>query len=129
MKIETIREQGQRPVTIFRITGSISAENYEELEAHGQAAVQAGTQDLLLDLSAVDFVSSSGLRAFHHLYMLLHADAEAEEVRRDMRTGSYEAPHLKLLNPNPHTINMLRMTGFDMVLGVYSDRGNAINAF
>lgn len=129
IKIEVSQEQGRVPVTVFSIAGNISAENYEQLEQQGRDAVKSGTRDLLLDLTAVDFVSSSGLRAFHSLHSLLHADAPNGQVGRGIRSGTYEAPHLKLLNPNSHVLNTLKLTGFDMILGVYTDRQVAVNAF
>jgi hypothetical protein len=63
MRIITSQKNGIAPVTIFRIEGDIATESSEELQQQASDAFEAGARNLLLDLSKVNFISSSGLRA------------------------------------------------------------------
>ena len=68
----------------------------------GEDVLSTGACNLLLDLSEVTFISSSGLRAVHELFTMLRS-ASAEEsdevVREGVLAGTYRSPRLKLLNP------------------------------
>ena len=89
-------------------------------------------RDLLLDLTAVPYMSSQGLRALHTIYTLLRTDApnESDEaVKQGIRAGTFSSPHLKLLNPSPKVVEVLHLTGYDMFIDSYRDRDAAIAAF
>ena len=127
--IDVIADQGRTPVTIFSIRGDIDVRTYERLQAEATRAVEAGTRNLLLDLSEVAYISSAGLRALHAIYSLLRAadpTESAEVVQRGLRDGSYTSPHLKLLNPSPSVDKVLRAAGFDMYLEIYTSLPQAL---
>ena len=95
VEIVVAQETGRVPVTIFHILGEIAADSYKELEQQADQAFDAGMRDLLLDLTDVTFLSSSGLRAIHHIFTLLRADSAEDSddtVRKGIRAGTYKSP-------------------------------------
>lgn len=127
MDITVSQAEGRVPVTVFKPKGHLSEET--DLREQGQAAYDAGTRNLLLDLSDVDFISSAGLRGIHYLYLLLHEDAHEKSVKQGIVAGTYKAPHLKLANPSPAALKALRVAGYDMFLEVSKDYKTALKSF
>lgn len=132
MEIVVSQETGRVPVTIFHISGDIAAATYEELERQADEAFEAGMRDLLLDLTDVTLLSSSGLRAIHHIFTLLRTDSAEDSddtVRKGVMAGTYKSPHLKLLRPSRTVLKVLQVSGFDMFLDIHSDLQEAIDSF
>lgn len=120
------------PIVVLDIGGEIDASSYEALEAAAREAYAAGDRYLLLDLTDVPYISSSGLRAMHRIFTLLRSEATAESdaaMRKGLRDGSFTSAHLKLLNPQPAVKDVLKTAGFDMYLEMYNDRAAALAAF
>ena len=57
-------------MTIFHISGAVTTN--AELENQAQEAFEAGTRDLLLDLTEVPYMAPAGLRALPLPVLLLH---------------------------------------------------------
>lgn len=131
MKVTVFQEQGRVPVTVFAVEGDIDVSSYEELLAKAKEAHQAGMRNLLLDLTKVKYIGSSGLQAFHHIFsMLRDATPERDEaMKRGLRDGSYKSAHFKLLNPSRDVTSVLTMSGFDMFLEIHTNRKKAIASF
>jgi anti-anti-sigma factor len=132
MEIAVSHAQGRVPVTVFRIKGGIDVNSYEQLQAQAQAAVKAGARDVLLDLTEVTYISSSGLRAVHHIFTLVRTDSPAESdsaLSKGLRDGTWKSPHFKLLNPQPSVLEILKTTGFDMYLEIHRDFKDAVASF
>lgn len=122
------QEQGRVPVTIFRLKDTAATE--EALQTQAEEAFKAGMQNLLLDLTDVPYISSSGLRALHHVYMLLRSPEEDDQaVRKGIAAGTYKSTHLKLLNPSKNVLKALNVSGFDMFLEIYTDLAEAVASF
>jgi anti-anti-sigma factor len=132
MEIETAQAQGKRPVTIFHIRGEINIMSYEQLEQKAREAHAAGARDLLLDLTEVTYISSAGVRALNSIFKLLRSDSPEESdeaMRRGINDGTFKSPHLKLLNPSPRVMEVLRIAGVDLLLEVHQDLDAAIASF
>jgi hypothetical protein len=130
MEITISQAQGRVPVTVFHIKGAITAN--EELERRGKEAFDAGTQDMLLDMTDVPYIATSGLRALHALYMLLRTDQPAESdeaVKVGIRAGTFTSPHLKLLKPSAQVMEALKTAGYDMFLEIHQDLKRAVASF
>ena len=124
--------QGRVPVTVFHIDGEIDSDSYEQLQTQASEAFNSGTQSLLLDLSKVGYISSAGIRALHYIFNLLRGNAANESneaIRKGLRDGTFKSPHLKLLNPQPKVLQVLKSTGYDMFLEVYTDLNSAVKSF
>jgi anti-anti-sigma factor len=132
MEIVVSHENGRIPITVFHITGEITAESSEELQQQAQSAFEAGTRNLLLDLTGVTFLSSRGLGAVHQIYMLLRNGSpgeSAESVRQGIRAGTYRSAHLKLANPTRNVLRTIKLAGFDMFLDIHADLQGAMASF
>ena len=132
MDIEISHEQGRKPVTVFRIRGEVNITTYEQLEKQARDAQASGTRDLLLDLTEVTYVSSAGIRALNNIFKLLRSDAPEESdeaMRRGLSDGTFKSPHVKLLNPTPRVVEVLKIAGVDMLLQIHQNRKDALASF
>jgi anti-sigma B factor antagonist len=132
MEIAVSHHGDQAPVTVLRIRGEITLESYQELQRRAEDEVRAGASNLVLDLTEVTFVSSSGLRAIHYIFDLLRTDVVKESdkaVREGVRQGTFTSPHLKLLNPKDQVLGTLRQAGYDMFLEIHSSQQQALASF
>jgi len=130
MEISVSEEQGRVPIHVVRVTGAIT--DNRELEQQAQAIFERGGRDILLDLSDVPYMATSGLRALHAIYTLLRSDAPEESdaaLKSGIAAGTYQSPHLKLLNPSAHVLEALRAAGYDMFLEIHTNRKQAIASF
>jgi anti-anti-sigma regulatory factor len=130
MEIVVSQAQGRVPVTIFHIKGDLGDEDI--LLARARQVLAAGTQNLLLDLADVPYISSGGLRALHAVWMLLREDtseAGSKRVKEGIAQGTYRSRHLKLLNPSQNAQKALSVSGFDMFLEVHKRLPAALDSF
>ena len=130
MEIGVEKDLGNVSVTIFRLRGDLV--DVEPLVGQAQAEYDAGTRNLLLDLSGVKYISSTGLRALHQVFMMLRGDEPGdsdESVRTGIAAGTYTSPHLKLLQPTKTAMKTLSLGGYDMFLGIYKKEDKAIASF
>jgi anti-anti-sigma regulatory factor len=132
MEIVVSQMQGRVPVTVFQIKGNIDANFYDQLVAQAQAAFEAGTRDLILDLTQVKYMSSSGLRALHSIFVMLRSSAPGESdeaMKKGLSDGTFKSPHLKLVNPSPAVRDVIKTTGFDMFLEIHRNLKEAVASF
>ncbi len=130
MEIVVSQEQGKVPVTVFHIKGDVV--DAGPLQTRAEEAFRSGARNLVLDLAEVPYMSSSGLRALHHMYMLLRTDAPEESdevVRRGVAAGTFKSPHLKLVKPSKHVLELLKATGYDMFLEIHRNVKEAVASF
>ena len=132
MQVISSIEQGRVPVTVFHISGEINSNTYEQFIADARQAHGAGAQNMLVDLADVRYVSSAGIRALSTIFKFLRTDApneSTEAMRTGLNDGTFKSPHLKLLNPQPSVLEVLRMAGIDMFLDIHDDLNTAIASF
>ena len=130
MEISVSQEKARVPVTVFQLKGELSSE--EPLASLAQDAYENGARYLLLDLTKVPYISSSGLRAIHQVYDLFRgpvSDESEQEVRQGIISGSYKSPNLKLLKPSKNALKALSVSGYDMFLEIHKKRADAIASF
>jgi anti-anti-sigma factor len=132
MEIHTSTHTGRVPVAVLHLDGDLDMESHEQLVQQAADAIQSGSRYMLLDLSKVKYMSSSGLRAIYQVYTMLRAETPGEsddEVRSEIAAGTYHSPNLKLLKPSPRVSQVLKSAGFDMFLEVHSDLRTAVASF
>ncbi len=130
MEIVVTQEEGRVPVTVFQLKGDLA--NEEPLRSQATEAYEAGTRNLILDLSDVPYITSSGLRAIHYLFDLLRSDSPEESdqaVRKGIASGQYKSPHLKLVKPSKNAAKALSISGYDMFLEVHKNKKEALASF
>ena len=127
MEISVWHEKGRVDVTVMAVKGDITVESYEQLQERVEQEHKLGTEYLLIDLNEVPYISSSGLRAIHHIFTLLEEKDEA--MRKGMNAGTFRSAHFKLVNPSKQVLDVLKTTGYDYFLDIYDDREQAIASF
>ena len=80
MNIKVSVENGSVPVTVMHIDGNIDAATYEIFQAKADELIAGGARHILVDLSHAPFVSSSGLRALHHIFNVLREKDPANKM-------------------------------------------------
>ncbi len=125
-------------VTVIKLVGDLDGSNFKQVIARAESACAAGTNNLLLDLSEMPFMSSSGLVALHTIALLLRKEQKPDfeegwSVINAIDDYVHQAggleKHFKLLNPQPRVMKTLQQVGFDRVFEIFTDREAAIAAF
>jgi len=115
LQIGISREDGDKAVAVMRLKGSLDASTQGELEAKAKDAIDSGAEYLLLDMSAVEYLGSAGMRAIHAITNLLSPD-----------DPSMRSTRLKILNPSPAAAKVFKTLGFDSFIDVHGSIDDAI---
>lgn len=108
----TTREDGR--VTILTVDGDlVIGEPESTFKKAITRLLEEGHVNLLVDLSGVGFLDSSGLGA----------------LVRAMTNSQKEGGQTKLLKPGPQVLKLLEMTKLDSVFEIHSDLETAISSF
>ena len=108
MEIERTDESG---VTIVEVRGFINfGESAQQFSAYLEELLDAGVPVVLIDLSGIDHVDSTGLG----------------ELVGYLQRFEKEGRRLALLRPHTRVLNLLRLTRLDEIFSVYDDREAAI---
>ena len=136
MHIAVTEVQGTVPVTVLQIQGEIDASNYQRVTARAKQAYDAGTRNLILDLSEVPFMASSALVALHSVALLMRGEATPDpeagwgalrSIDREREAGLQQ--HVKLLNPQPKVERVLKMASVAGSSEIYTDQEEAVASF
>jgi anti-anti-sigma regulatory factor len=87
------------------------------LEA-ARTAFEGGARYLLIDMSALDTITSAGIRALQKLYQMFTP-----------KEDRFKIAHLKLCNAPPQIYNVLGITGFLQNIPMYEDQDDALETF
>ncbi|MGB7873361.1 MAG: STAS domain-containing protein [Anaerolineales bacterium] len=132
MDVVVTQENGRVPVTVIQVAGNTDSASADEFEKKVLEAIDAGARHVVLDLSKVPYMSSAGLRVLQNVFDKLRsisADESDKEMYRKINEGSFTSPHLKLLNPTKEVIEVLKMTGIDMLVSIETDLKTAVDSF
>ena len=99
--------------TILAIQGSVDSFTADQLTASFSATLNGGCTLLLADLSAVEYISSAGLRA------LLIAAKDARMVGGDLRLAGARSAVQRVLS----------LSGFTSIINVYDDVPGGLASF
>jgi anti-anti-sigma regulatory factor len=128
--------EGKVPVTILAIQGDLDASNYRQAIAKADEAYSAGARNLLVDMSEMGFMASSGIVALHSMVLLFRGEQRPDPehgweafhaISRDQDTGVQK--NVKLFNPQPRVIRTLEVTGLKTFFEIFTDREAAIASF
>jgi anti-anti-sigma factor len=117
-KITSEQMQAGVPVTVFHISGWLDAQSEEQLLASAQEAYDGGSHYLLIEMSALDTLTSAGMRALQKVYQLYTPNDENPRVE-----------HVKLCNAPPQIYNVLSITGFLQNIPMYESQEDALVSF
>jgi len=128
--------QGRVPVTILGLQGDLDASNYQEVIEKTKYIFSTGGRDLLLDLSQLKFLSSSGIVALHSIALIMRGEKPHDlesgwntlhAIREDEDSGTQK--HVKILNPTLKIQETLRKTGMDTFFGIFYSMDAALTSF
>ncbi len=100
-------------VTLVEVNGRINSMNASDLATALSEQIDQGKVNLVLDLEAVDFMSSAGLRE------LVTALKKVKRSNGDMR----------LSNPAPRVREVLEMAGLDTIFLIFDSQNDAVASF
>ena len=129
LQVKQSQHEARVPVTVLELAGEMDASTVQLFQAEAQQALEAGTHYVLLDLSQLMYISSSGLRALFVLAKALSAKGGTASGSHAAKTGSFKSPYLKLSNPMPNVREVLDKMGFTMSIEIHGDRNEAIASF
>jgi anti-anti-sigma regulatory factor len=130
--------QARVPVTIAHLTGELDASSYKSLIDKADELYAGGTRDLLLDLSQLTFMSSTGLVALHSTALVMRGeklpDGESgwdtfHAIARDVEAGSAPEEHLKILSPQTRVKKTLEISGFSQIISIFEDQDEALASY
>lgn len=135
MDINVQQVPGDVPVSILKLNGELDAANYLVVIDQVKQIYADGTERLVIDLSDVSFLSSSGLVALHSAALLMRGDqppspeagwAAYHAIASDVEGGFENC--CVLFNPQGRARKTLQMTGFDGFLHIFDDLDEAVAA-
>jgi anti-anti-sigma factor len=100
-------------VIVLTITGRIDSATARDFESELNSLTEKGKNNLVLDLSDVDFISSAGLRVL-------------VTTRKAVRSAGGD---LVMANPSDRVIETLEIAGLDVLFEKYEDRESAVASF
>ena len=136
MSITVEQSQGKASVAILAIHGDLDASNYLHVIDQAKELYASGTRALLVDMSDVSFMASSGLVALHSITLLFRGEALPDPehgweafhaIDRDEDSGVQQ--QVKLLNPQPRVSRTLEVTGLSAFFEIFNDKQTAIASF
>jgi anti-anti-sigma regulatory factor len=136
MEIKTSTAPDSPGTVILSLNGELDASNYLDVIEKVRQLYKEGARQLVIDLSDVKFLSSSGLVSLHSAALIMRGDeppnpelgwsafhAIASDVDRGFETCC------KLVNPQGRVRKTLEMAGFNTFLEIYDDIDAAVRSF
>lgn len=135
LNITVEQENGDVPVAVMGLEGELDAASYLSVIDRARELQQEGTRHLVLDLSNLGYMGSSGLFAIHSIATLLRGEEPPDPeagwgaIHAMDRGGSEKVGNLKLLNPQPQVDRVLERSGLKRFFETYTDRAQAVGSF
>jgi anti-anti-sigma regulatory factor len=120
--------QGNVSVTVLHANGTIDRITSNQVIDRARQVHEDGASRLLLDLSGVEMLTSSGLLAIQVIFKLFTPEGD-KEIMRHHHEEPYKSPYVKLVCPDPKIYYVLNIAGFLQNLLIYNDLEEAIKSF
>ena len=126
-----------RPTTvILTLDGELDASNYLDVIERVRHLYSDGARQLVIDLSNLSFLSSSGLVSLHSAALVMRGEeppspelgwSAFHAIATDVDQGFETC--CKLVNPQGRVRKTLEMTGFNTFLEIFDDTDAAVRSF
>jgi len=126
-----------KPATIILdLDGELDASNYLDVIERVHQLYSDGARQLVIDLSDLSFLSSSGLVALHSAALVMRGEeppgpelgwSAFHAIATDVEQGFETC--CKLVNPQGRVRKTLEMTGFNAFLEIFDDTDAAVRSF
>ena len=130
MEINISIEQGKEPIAVMKLKGEINATNFMEVVEKAQEIYNNPVRNLIIDLSEVPSISSTGQVAIHKIALIYSGiphKVEADE-NPDFTHSSNARKHVKLLTPQPAVDEALTKAGMKLFFKVFNDLDSALKS-
>ena len=128
MEITVTLEQAREPVAVMRLQGGIDASNFVQIVDKAREIYQNPARNLIIDLSDVPSISSTGLAAVHKIALIYSGNPD--QMKHPDQTHSSDARrHVKLLSPQPEVEKSLETAGLKLFFKVFRDLESALKSF
>jgi anti-anti-sigma factor len=137
MQTRVERVDANVPVTVMALDGELDASNYLRLVDDVRELYAAGTRNLLIDLSDLSFIASSGLVALFSIVKVMIGEEPPDpeygwgafhEVSRSVEEGGGQSA-VQLCCAQSSVREVLARTGLDRIFQFHPDRESALAAF
>lgn len=130
MEINISMEQANEAVAVMKLTGDINASNFMEIVDQAARTYKNPSRYLIIDLSDVPSISSTGTVAIHKIALIYSGvPQDVEENENPDFTHSQEArKYVKLLNPQPAVDETLTKAGMKLFFKFYDDLDSALKS-
>jgi anti-anti-sigma regulatory factor len=132
MDITTDRSSAD--VTVIGLDGELDGSNFENVIAAGRAARDAGARRIVLDLSGLSYMGSSGLVAIHSIALLLAGKEPTspedgwQAIHEVNQAVDASEPVVLLAGPQASVQRVLDRSGMSELFPVHPDRATALGA-
>ncbi len=136
MEMKSNAAAGSPSTVVLKLDGELDASNYLDVIDYVRRLYQDGARALIIDLTDLSFLSSSGLVALHSAALIMRGE---EPPSPDLGWSAFHAiasdveqgfePCCKLVNPQGRVRKTLEMTGFNSFLEILDDTDAAVAAF
>lgn len=107
---------GRVPVTVFHIEDRLNMGNTAKLEQAAKGAYDAGSRNMVVDLTKTASLTSAGMRSLIIIYKMLTDPND-------------KVKHLKLVIPTPEIREVLNIAGLLDYIEVYNSMDEAVASF
>lgn len=132
MDIQVSIEEGKsQPVAVMKVRGEINAENFVEVVNKARELYNNPARNLILDLSEVPAVSSTGLVAIHKIALIYSGIAHKveEDENPDFTHSGNARKHVRLLSPQAEVKEALENAKLNFFFKIYDDFEQALQSF
>src|SRR5512138_3375118 len=128
MDIDVTFHQGNEPIAIMHLQGDINASNFVQLSDKAQELYLNPARNLIIDLSDVSSISSTGLAAIHKIALLYSGVPQSvqQDANPDFTHSSNARKHVKLLNPQPQVEKTIEAAGLKLFFKIFKDLDSAL---
>jgi anti-sigma B factor antagonist len=125
------------PITVMTLAGELDASNYLKLVDDVRPLYASGARSLLLDLTDLSFISSSGLVSLYMIEKVMQGEEPPDpeygwgamhEIGRAVEDGNVQKV-VQLCGAQPAVAEVIERTGLDRLFPMHPDRATAIAAF
>ena len=136
MEMKSSAVAGSPTAVILDLDGELDASNYLDVIERVRQLYKDGARQLVIDLSDLSFLSSSGLVSLHSAALVMRGEeppspdlgwSAFHAIATDVEQGFETC--CKLVNPKGRVLKTLEMTGFNTFLEIFDDTDSAVRSF
>jgi len=119
---------GNTSASILHLKGQLDRNTADQFLDRARQAHEDGARYLLVDLSDVGMLTSSGLLAIQSIFKLFTPEGDTAIIRHH-QDEPYKSPYFKLVCPNPQIYYVLNIAGFLQNIPIYNNMNEAVESF